>query len=116
MNIEIWKKRKKELNLTHDELAKLSGISRRTIAGIFSGDPKYESPTLNTITAIEKALGLDNPNDGWSAEERNQGITNNAMINVNADEFELLELYRDLNIEEQKLIKSFIETLLKKKN
>ena len=116
MNIEIWKKKKKELKLTHDDLAKKSGISRRTIAGIFSGDPKYESPTLNTITAIEKALGLDNSNDEWTAEERSQGIVNNAMINVTADEFELLELYRNLNNEEKKIIKSLIETMLKKRN
>lgn len=116
MNIEIWKKKKKELKLTHDDLAKISGVSRRTIAGIFGGDPKYESPTLNTITAIEKALGLDNSNDGWTTEERSQGVTNSATVNVNADEFELLELYRNLNKDEKTLIKSFIETMLNKKN
>ena len=58
MDIQLWKKRKKELKLTHDQLAEKSGISRRTIAGIFSGDPTYQSPTLNTIEAIEQALGL----------------------------------------------------------
>ena len=58
MDIQLWKKRKKELKLTHDQLAEKSGISRRTIAGIFSGDPTYQSPTLNTIEAIERALGL----------------------------------------------------------
>lgn len=60
MNLNLWKQRKKELKLTHDELAKLSGISRRTIAGIFAGDPRYLSPTLNTVEAIEKALGIKN--------------------------------------------------------
>lgn len=59
MDITLWKKRKKELHLTHDDLAKLSGISRRTIAGIFSGDPTYSSPTLNTINAIEQVLGIN---------------------------------------------------------
>ena len=59
MNIELWKKRKKELKMTHDELAEKSGVSRRTIAGIFSGNPDWCSPTLNTIQAIERALGLD---------------------------------------------------------
>lgn len=58
MNIQKWKQRKKELGWTHDELAEKSGVSRRTIAGIFSGDPRYESPTYNTIQAIERALGL----------------------------------------------------------
>ena len=59
MNIELWKKRKKELKLTYDKLAEISGISRRTIAGIFGGDSNYQSPTFNTVQAIEKALGLD---------------------------------------------------------
>lgn len=56
--LSLWKKRKKELGWTHDDLARESGVSRRTIAGIFSGDPRYESPTYNTIQAIEAALGL----------------------------------------------------------
>ena len=41
MNIELWKKRKKELHLTHDQLAEMSGVSRRTIAGIFANDERY---------------------------------------------------------------------------
>ena len=61
MDIQQWKRRKKELHLTHDQLAEKSGISRRTIAGIFSGDPTYQSPTLNTVEAIERALGLNQP-------------------------------------------------------
>lgn len=61
MDIQLWKKRKKELHLTHDQLAEKSGASRRTIAGIFSGDPTYQSPTLNTIESIERALGLNQP-------------------------------------------------------
>lgn len=54
MNIDLWKTRKKELKLTHDELAELSGISRRTIAGIFGGDPRYASPTLCQAQSIPK--------------------------------------------------------------
>lgn len=61
MDIQQWKRRKKELHLTHDQLAEKSGISRRTIAGIFSGDPTYQSPTLNTVEAVERALGLNQP-------------------------------------------------------
>lgn len=37
MNIEEWKIRKKELHWTHDDLARESGVSRRTIARLFSG-------------------------------------------------------------------------------
>lgn len=70
MDFELWKKRKKELKLTHDELADISGISRRTIAGIFGGDPRYASPTLNTIEAIERALGI---NEKSPSEEGRKG-------------------------------------------
>lgn len=60
MNIEEWKIRKKELHWTHDDLARESGVSRRTIARLFSGKENQPSPTLNTIMAIEKALGIEN--------------------------------------------------------
>lgn len=58
VNIELWKKRKKELHWSHDDLARESGVSRRTIAGIFAGDARGQNPTIETVQAIEKALGL----------------------------------------------------------
>lgn len=73
MNLELWKKRKKELGLTHDALALKSGVSRRTIAGIFSGNEKYASPTLNTTQAIEDALGLSKPLE-WTDEDKASGV------------------------------------------
>lgn len=89
MNIDLWKKRKKELKLTHDKLSELSGISRRTIAGIFGGDPRYASPTYNTIQSIEKALGID---ESISVKEYEQGIV--AKIAVTVDEQEILDKAR----------------------
>ena len=59
MDLDLWKKRKKELHWTHDDLARESGVSRRTIARIFAGKPNTPSPTLNTIEAIERALGIN---------------------------------------------------------
>lgn len=59
MNIDLWKKQKKMLNMTLDQIAEKSGVSRRTIAGIFSGDPNRPKPTLNTVQAIERALGIE---------------------------------------------------------
>lgn len=58
MNLELYQKRRKELKLTYDELADISGVARRTIAGFFSGDPKYQNPNLVTIEALNRALGL----------------------------------------------------------
>ena len=114
MDLKKWQTRRKELKLTYEELAKKAGVSKRTIEDIFRG--YTTTPRIDTVEAIEKALGLDNSNDDWTTEERSQGVTNNATVNVNADEFELLELYGNLNKDEKTLIKSFIETMLNKKN
>lgn len=76
MDINAWKKRKKELHWTHDDLARESGVSRRTIARIFSGNPDSPSPTLNTVEAIEKALGIENPTLEWTEEDKALGVGN----------------------------------------
>ena len=67
INIGYLQKQKKALGLTLDEIAEKSGVSRRTVARVFSGNPKYPDPTYNTISAIEKALGLDTDSSGWTA-------------------------------------------------
>lgn len=59
MNLEQWKKKKKELNLTFDNLAEISNVPRRTIISIFSGNTP--APRVDTVEAIEKALGLNYP-------------------------------------------------------
>lgn len=92
MNIQKWKQRKKELGWTHDELAEKSGVSRRTIAGIFSGDPRYESPTYNTIQAIERALGLSE-----------DGYKDTMPFEVTPMEEELVRTFRTLSDEDKQL-------------
>ncbi len=57
IDISLWEKRKKELNLTFDQLSKLSGIPKRTILGIFRGE--VHTPRIDTVQAIEKTLGID---------------------------------------------------------
>lgn len=59
MDIELWKKRKKELRWTHEDLARESGISRSTIARIFSENPDVPKPNVTTVEAIERALGIN---------------------------------------------------------
>ena len=56
LNLELWKKKRKELKLNYDELAKLSGVSKRTIEEIFRGNTP--SPRIDTVQAIERVLGL----------------------------------------------------------
>ena len=56
MNLELWKKIKKEKKLTLNDISILSNIPKRTVDDIFAGVTK--SPRTDTVEAIEKALGL----------------------------------------------------------
>lgn len=94
INIELWNKRKKELGWTLDDIAEKSGISRRTVARVFSGNPKYPDPTYNTVQAIERALGLSKEPE-WTDEEKAQGV-GSYSVKLSADEWEWLELRSEL--------------------
>ena len=56
MNIDLLKKRKRELGLTNQQLSDLSGISLSTINKIFNGTTK--SPRLDTLHALASVLGM----------------------------------------------------------
>ena len=67
-SIEALKQRKKETGITFDELAEKTGISRRAICSLFSGET--ENPRIDTIQAIEQALGLSDTPASLSDDER----------------------------------------------
>lgn len=73
--VELLKKKKKEIGITFDELAKKTGISRRAICGLFSG--KTENPRIDTVQAIERALGLS---PTFTQEERALGLSEQHLI------------------------------------
>ena len=60
VDLNLLKSKKKELNLSYDEIAKISGIPRRTIISVFMGQTK--TPRIDTVEAIEKALGITRSN------------------------------------------------------
>lgn len=113
MNIELWKTRKNELGLTYDQLAELSGVSRRTIAGLFAKQPRYQSTTTATVEAIEKALGISEGK--WTEDDRKGGISERGKVSVNADELELLDLYNTIGHkfgkERQATVKKLLEAM-----
>jgi len=51
------KKRRKEKGLSQDKLSRLADVSHATIIKIESGG--IQSPTINTVQKIAKALGVD---------------------------------------------------------
>lgn len=92
INIELWKKRKKELHWSHDDLARESGVSRRTIAGIFAGDERGQNPTIETVQAIERALGLSE-----------DGYKDTMPFEVTPMEEEVIQTFRALSDEDKQL-------------
>lgn len=92
MDIERLKKRKKELGWTLDEIAEKSGISRRTVSRLFSGNPDYPSPTYNTVQAIERALGLSE-----------DGYKDTMPFEVTPMEEEVIQTFRALSDEDKQL-------------
>lgn len=75
MNLEMMKKRKKELGLTNQKLSELSGIPLGTVNKIFSGATKY--PQYDTMLALETVLGLT---FHYDQEEPYVGYTNEAAM------------------------------------
>ena len=67
MNLEVLKKAKKEKRMTLQEISDKSGIPKRTVDQIFSG--KTTNPRIDTVQAIERALGLGGGSE-WTEEER----------------------------------------------
>lgn len=92
MDIERLKKRKKELGWTLDEIAEKSGISRRTVSRLFSGNPDYPSPTYNTVQAIERALGLSE-----------EGYKDTMPFEVTPMEEDVIQTFRALSDEDKQL-------------
>lgn len=57
MNLDLWKKRYKELGFkNYGELAEKADVSKRSIEDIFRGFTK--NPRTDTVEAIERALGI----------------------------------------------------------
>lgn len=61
MDLELWKRKKKELKLTISDIAKLSNLPKGSVQNIFCG--YVPNPRTDTVTAIEKALGLNKKTD-----------------------------------------------------
>ncbi len=88
---EFVNKRRKELNMSVDDLVEKSGIPKGTISKITAGI--NTNPTLTTIEAICKALDCS-LNDAVGFETKPQ--TNDILT---AEEKQLVDIYRSFNDE-----------------
>ena len=55
--LDIWKNQKKLLHLTNQNSADIAKLPLRTVEQIMCG--KVKNPRLDTVQAIERALGLN---------------------------------------------------------
>lgn len=101
INIEQWKKAKKEKKLSYDDIAKITGYSRSTITNIFCG--YIELPRYETIQAIEQALGLNNPPP-----------TDKLLLSE--EERHLAEMIAGMTDEEVEELSRFVDYIISKRN
>ena len=110
MDINILKQRKKEMKLT------ASGVPIQTLHNIFRGHT--ENPRIDTMQAIERALGLDKGAE-WTDEEKALGVGNHP-VKVSDDEYKWLELRSELlrvmGEDYVKATESLFQTIIEKKD
>lgn len=99
VNIETLKQKKKELGLSYDDLAKITGYSRSTITNIFCGYVEY--PRVDTMETIERALGITNERADAPA--------------YTEDEKKLLSLISELTEEEAQELSNYIDFIISKR-
>lgn len=90
MDLELWKKTKKQKKLTIEEIAKRANLPKGSVQNIFCG--YVPNPRIDTVQKIERALGLG----GWTEEEYAAGIVPTVVRNVTPEEDDLLQAFRDL--------------------
>lgn len=97
MTVQEIKKYMKQNKITYDELAARASLSVSTIKKIFSGISQY--PRIDTMQAIERALGLDVPKEQELSDEEKQ----------------LVSLIAKLTDEEVKELSNFVDYIISKR-
>lgn len=93
INIELWNTKRKEQGITLNNLSERTGIALSTLKEIFRG--KTTAPRIDTVQAIEEALGLSSSNLQWTKEELAQGVGNHPTV-LSSEEWEILDLFNDV--------------------
>lgn len=110
-NLDLWKRRKKELHLTLQDISEQTGIGISTIKDIFRG--ATYAPRIDTVQAIENALGISDLSD----EEISQGVINSVSVRLTALEEDMITIFREVGEkfgeEGQKMLITTGENLLK---
>lgn len=97
MNIGNIKKTLKDKKITYMRLSELSGVPLATIKSVFCG--KTKNPTIDTVNAIKKALGLDTDDKG----------TEFAQNYISQEEERILKIFRTLDEKRKNYFITFLE-------
>lgn len=104
----------KKNKITYLDLSQKSGIPIGTLKNIFA--KCSTNPRLDTIQAIEKALGLSST---FTDEDYANGVTDKARIEVSTEEYEWLVLRNEvLRVKGEDYLKTLItmiEAVIKEK-
>lgn len=73
MNLELWKKIKKEKKLTIAQIANEANLPKGTVQNIFCG--YIPNPRVDTVKAIETALGLNASQPYTTTNAKTEGST-----------------------------------------
>ena len=95
IDLDLWKKRKKELHLTFDALADLSNVSRRQLLYLFNGEGKNTG--IETVQRVERALGI------------------NETLELTDEQKQLYDFIAGLSQEEVKELSSFVDYVISKR-
>ncbi len=93
MEIQEIKKYMKSNHITYEQLAQRSGLSISTIKKIFSGIAQY--PRIDTMQAIEKALGLNTAPLQWTEADKALGVGSHP-VKLTEKEWRILEAFNEL--------------------
>lgn len=109
-DLELWKRRKKTLHLTFDELSVKSNVSISALKNIFRGTTT--DPRIETVAAIERALDIV---DGITQEEFNAGWRSTKKISITPLEddaiYALREIGKKYGEETQKAAVTMLENM-----
>ena len=111
MEISAIKQYMRANKITYDELARKTGLSKSCITKIFAGYAKY--PRIDTMQAIEAALGLNQSTLEWTADDQAEGIEPNYREKLSPDEVEFLDAYRALKGEKGEGAAHAVKTIIK---
>lgn len=106
INIERLKQAKKQKNMTFEELSQKSKIPLSTIYDIFRGITT--APRIDTMQAIEKALGLSCTTD---LKEESDDVSEPQKLDITAEEYDLISKIRKLEIADKLAVITIIERL-----